>query len=317
LKPCWDRLRGIAGSALSFVVWCVSGPSSASELAGSTEHSGAAASPEAVLLGISAAAAYVARDHPEGRPRASFGADFRHGFLASFWDSPEFAEDWPKDDWDWVDRAAAAPTEKKSLLTAVGASALLPGLGEQYVGRSERAKIFYFLEGALWTTFAFYRIQGDLRRDRYIEFAGLQAGAPRDGDADYYEHIGDWLSLEEWHSVVRQDARFRFPDDALAQQDFFEQNKRYDEGEFWEWPDDETRTRFRQLRSRSERSFRNARLAVGAAIVDRLASIIDALSLARRYNRRLEEERASLSLRVAPRVTTEGLVVGPILSARY
>ncbi|MFN8177344.1 MAG: hypothetical protein U0167_05420 [bacterium] len=227
-------------------------------------------------------------------------------------------EDWPRDDWDWVDHAPVSPpSEECTVWKAVVASALLPGLGERYAGHPERATVFWTVEGAIWSTFGFYRIQGSLRRDRQLEFANVQAGAPLDQDDAYYEHIGLWLSLTEWQDVVRQDARVRYPDDPAAQQAFYEANKRYDEGQAWSWPDDATRTRYRQLRSRAQLSYRDARLAVGAALFDRLASMVDALALARGHNHRLHQEQSRLDLRIAPTLTTDGLVIGPVVTTRY
>ena len=226
--------------------------------------------------------------------------------------------DWEGSDWDWVDHAPPeAPSEELSLWKAVGLSALIPGLGERYVGHQDRAKLFMVVEGAIWTSFAFYRIQGDLREDRQIEFANVQAGAPEDQNSDYYEHIGLWLSLDEWQDVVRQDARLRYPDDPAAQQAFFEANKRYDAGQAWAWPDDSTRTAYRQLRSKTERSYRNSRLAAGAALFNRLASMVDALALARKHNHQLSEQQSRLEWRIAPTFTTEGLVIGPVVTKRY
>lgn len=223
------------------------------------------------------------------------------------------------DDWDWVDAApegAGSPT--LSPWKAVAASALLPGLGEVYAGRRDRSRLFLGIESAIWVTFGYYRIQADQRLDRQLEFAATQAGAPEDQNADYYEHIGLWLSLTEWHDIVRQDARLRFPDDPDAQAAFFEANKRYDAGQSWVWPDDETRTSYRRLRSQTERSYRNARLAAGAALFNRFASMIDALAIVRSHNRKVrEEEHARLELRIAPLPTVDGLVIGPVLSARY
>ncbi|NNE42666.1 MAG: hypothetical protein HKN12_00530 [Gemmatimonadetes bacterium] len=236
--------------------------------------------------------------------------------LAGLIPGPNVPDEWEREDWDWVDQAEPSVGDgRKSLLTAVMASAVLPGLGERYLG-SSRANVFHASEALIWASFAGFRIQGDLRRDRYEEFATTNAGAPGDGDTDYYEHIGLWLSLEEWHDIVRRDARLRFPDDNAAQADFFENNKRYDEGEAWDWSQDETRVRYRQLRSKSERSFRNARLAAGAAVVNRLVSMMDALALARAHNRKIDTE-ARLELRVAPQLTAEGFSFGPVLSARY
>jgi hypothetical protein len=224
------------------------------------------------------------------------------------------------DDWDWVDSAAddRAGDGRKSAARAMFSSAVLPGLGEQYLGHQRRAKTFYVIEGVIWSSFIFFSIQADDRQDRQIEYAVVNARAANDLDSDYYEHIGLWLSLEEWHDIVRRDARLNFPDDPAAQEAFFEENKRYDVGEYWSWPSDDERNRYRQLRSQAERSYRNRRLALGAAIFNRIASMVDALALTRSYNNRLEEaERASLELRIGPRSTSDGLVVGPVLNARY
>jgi hypothetical protein len=224
------------------------------------------------------------------------------------------------DDWDWVDAAPleSASDDRKSVWRAVASSALLPGLGEQYLGHTKRARVFFVVEGVIWTSFIFYSIQAEARQDRQIEYAMVNAGAPGGLDSDYYEHIGLWLSLEEWHDIVRRDARINHPDDPAAQEAFFEQNKRYGQGEYWAWVNDAERTEYRQLRSQAERSYRNRRLAVGAAIFNRIASMVDALALTRSFNKRLdEEERASLELRIIPRSTADGLVVGPVLNARY
>ena len=228
------------------------------------------------------------------------------------------------DDWEWVDGSPRAPRreidEDVSVARAVASSLILPGLGQRNAGHPGRARIFYAAEVAIWATFAFYRVQADLRRDRAEEFAVVNAGANPDGSSDYFEDIGYWISIDEWHEIVRRDARLRFPDDSAAQAAWFEENKRYDLGSAWLWPDDDTRLRFRVLRSRSERSYRNARMAVGAAVLNRLLAMIDTLRLARRHNRELREaraEQAQFDLRVGPKKTVDGLVVGPILSARY
>lgn len=237
-------------------------------------------------------------------------------------DMPDPAGTDGADDWDWATLDDRERTDgKKSPMRAVTYSALMPGMGERYLGNTRRAAFSHILEGAIWSTFAFYRIQGDRRQDRQVEFAQLHAAAPGDRDSDYYEHIGLWLSLEEWHDIVRRDARFNHPDDQAAQAAYFEENKRFGQGDFWDWDSDDSRIRYRQLRSRSERSFRNARLAIGAAVVHRVASMAQALALTRSYNKRVDEEhaanRASYELRIGPKSTQDGLVVGPILTRRY
>ncbi len=57
-------------------------------------------------------------------------------------------DEWTGSDWDWVDRNPPPhSTGRKSACKAVAASALLPGLGEQYLGAAKRAKVFYATEG--------------------------------------------------------------------------------------------------------------------------------------------------------------------------
>ncbi len=235
-------------------------------------------------------------------------------------DAPvEEDEWWTQDDWTWVDKAPieTEANPEKSTWKAIGASALLPGLGEQYAGHPSRAKVFYATEAAIWTAFGIFRVQGDQREDRYVEFAEVNGGAPGDQDSDYYEHIGFWISLEEWHDIVRRDARAVHPDDSAAQEQYFQEFKRYDESESWQWANADTQLRYRQLRSKSESAYRNSRLAVGAAILNRLVSMADALALTRKYNRSLRSEGVRLELRISPENTVDGLVVGPVLSAEY
>ncbi len=227
---------------------------------------------------------------------------------------------WTEDDWTWVDKApieAETNGGEKSVWKAIGASALLPGLGETYAGHPDRAKFFYAAEAAIWTTFGIFRVQASQRKERSIEYAEVNGGAPGDGDSDYYEHIGFWLSIDEWHDIVRRDARAAYPDDPAAQEAYFQEFKRYDESDSWNWEDDDTRLRYRQLRSESESAYRNARLAVGAAVLNRLVSMADALALTRKHNKNLRSEGVRLEFRISPESTVDGLVIGPVLSAEY
>jgi hypothetical protein len=234
--------------------------------------------------------------------------------------SEETRKWWTEDDWEWVDHEAEndpEPTGEKSVWRAAGASALLPGLGQSYAGHNTRATVFFATEAAIWTIFTVYRVQGETRQDRYIEFAGVHAGAPSGQDSDYYEHIGFWSSLEQWQDIVRRDARTLHPDDPAAQADYFEHNKLYDESETWSWPDDEVRTRYRVLRSRSESAFHNSRLALGAALLNRFVSVVDAVAMTKRHNQEVRKDGLSLHLRFDAKDSADGLVVGPVLTAEY
>ena len=257
----------------------------------------------------------------EERPIAASTPSLAAGPPAPVSETPETREWWTEDDWEWIDHEAAEnpaePTAMKSGWKAAGASFLLPGLGQTYAGRNTRAAVFFATEAAIWTLFTVYRVQGDIRQDRYIEFAGVHAGAPSGESSDYYEHIGFWSSLEQWQDIVRRDARTLYPDDPAAQADYFEHNKLYDQSEAWVWSDDETRTRYRVLRSHSEGAYHNARLAVGAALLNRFVSVIDAVALTRKHNQELRSKGLSLNLRFEAKDHADGLVVGPVLTAEY
>ena len=234
--------------------------------------------------------------------------------------APDVGDDWGQDDWDWVDEAPPpVESRERSALRAVASSALLPGLGERHVGARGRSYFFHVTEGIIWSTFAYYHIQADVRRTRQVEFAQINGGAPAGEDDDYYEHIGLWLSLDEWHDIVRRDARLNHPGDPEAQEQFFLANRRYDDTQTWTWADDQVRNDYRRLRSRTERSLRNARLAVGAAVFNRFASMVSALTLTRSHNRRVREEaqQSRMDFRIGPKGTVDGLVVGPILTRTF
>jgi hypothetical protein len=59
-------------------------------------------------------------------------------------------------------------------------------------------------------------------------------------------------------------------------------------------------------------------MALGAAVFNRLASMVDALALTRAHNNDVrEQEQSRLDLRIGPKNTVDGLVVGPILTRTF
>ena len=80
---------------------------------------------------------------------------------------------------------ATGGTEGKSMGKALLLSLALPGAGQQYLGNHARARTMYVAEAGVWSAFAYFRIQGDNRKDRYKEIAELFAGAEGSRDDDY------------------------------------------------------------------------------------------------------------------------------------
>jgi hypothetical protein len=184
-------------------------------------------------------------------------------------------------------------TDKKNAKLAMLYSLILPGLGQQYLGHSGRAKIFYVAEGAIWTSFAVFRIQGNHREDLYKEFAAINAGPKERDDDDFYRTIGNFVSSDGPFSAneeVRRQARALFPDDRDAQDQYFEDHA-YTGDDAWEWESEDAQQRFGEMRTSSLDAYHRSELAVGLLVANRLVSVLDVgLLAARRKNDHADDE---------------------------
>jgi TM2 domain-containing membrane protein YozV len=186
---------------------------------------------------------------------------------------------------------------KKSSKLAMLYSFLLPGLGEQYLGHTGRAKVFFVLEGITWTSFAVFRIQGSHREDLYKEFAEVHAGPSQRNDDEFYRTIGNFIASDGPFSAneqVRRIARSRFPNDREAQDQFFADNA-YTGDDAWSWESEDRLDAYKGLRTSSLDAFHRSELAVGVMVANRLLSVIDVGILASRRNRDHADDQARLS----------------------
>jgi hypothetical protein len=173
-----------------------------------------------------------------------------------------------------VSGQAAAATEGKSLGKALLLSLALPGAGEQYLGNHARARAMYVAEAGVWTAFAYFRVQGANRRDRYEEMAELFAGVEGTKDDDYYKALAYYISSDDYNIDVMRDARFRYPYDRDRQLEYFEANGVFGE-DTWEWQSLASQSEFRDTRTASKESYRKAVLTTGFAVLNRLVSMVD------------------------------------------
>ena len=172
---------------------------------------------------------------------------------------------------------AAAPASNRHL-KAIGLSLLLPGSAQLRAGNTSRGLAFLGAEGAIWAAFATFRIQGGLRRDSYLEMARLFAGVehPDGRDDDYYRLLGLINSSDVYDIVVRSDARRLYEDDLEAREAYLAEH-RIPADRAWEWESDAARVRYREKRNDSLSAYRVSRNMVGLAVVNRLASMFDAV----------------------------------------
>ncbi len=161
--------------------------------------------------------------------------------------------------------------QKKSAFKAALYSALLPGLGEHYVGNRTKAKVFFTTEALTWMSYIAFRTYGDWKKDDMVRYAAGKAGATLDGKNDeYFDWVGFYNSTEDFNSLGRVS----------------DPSRAYLTGSdnYWQWESDNDRENFRSLKNSSRTAYNRAGFMVVAAIGNRIISIIDAIRDAKRAN---------------------------------
>lgn len=182
-------------------------------------------------------------------------------------------------------------------------SLVLPGLGEYYLGHTGRAKGFFVAEGAIWTSFAVFRVQGGHRRDLYREFAEVHAGVASRNDDEFYRVIGNYIASDGPFSAneqIRRQARALYPNSPDEQARFFSENA-YTGDDAWRWDSPEILDRYHDLRNSSLDAYHRSDLSIGLLVANRLLSIIDAGILGARSQRAATgQARVSWDVQAAP-----------------
>jgi hypothetical protein len=170
--------------------------------------------------------------------------------------------------------AADAGAAGRSLKKALALSLVVPGAGEAYLGAGNRARAFMVSEAAIWSSFAYFRVEGAMREDAYKEKARLFAGVTGSRDDTYYQMLAYYLSSQEFNIDIMREARLRYPDDREQQLAYFEANAYFgDDG--WEWDSLRRMEEFAGERTKSRESYRRAVLTTGFAVLNRMVSMID------------------------------------------
>lgn len=198
---------------------------------------------------------------------------------------------------------ASAPDGKNPKL-AMLLSLLVPGMGEQYLGHTGRAKAFFVAEGAIWTSFAVFRIQGNHRKTLYKEYAEVFAGVPARDDEEFYRTIGNFMSSDGPFSAnesIRRVARAQYPNSPQKQQEFYDEYA-YTGDDTWTWESADRWNQYQDMRSSSLDAIHRSELSLGLLVANRLLSVIDAGIIAARRNRgHANETKVSWNLEADPR----------------
>ncbi|MCL4548652.1 MAG: hypothetical protein M1495_08795 [Bacteroidetes bacterium] len=168
-------------------------------------------------------------------------------------------------------------SEKKSPALAVLYSLLLPGMGELYANRYDTGKYFTIADGVLWGVFAGFNIYGNWQEKNYKSFAESKGGVSLNGkDSDYYANIGNYLSIDEYNAAMDLQGNFSKVYNTATQ--------------YWKWNSNDQRREYRNMWSSSEQAFNNERFAIGALILNRVISAINAVRLVNSHNKNLSQQ---------------------------
>ena len=165
-----------------------------------------------------------------------------------------------------------------SLGKAVLFSALLPGLGEHYVGNRGKAKYFFAAEALTWISFITYKTYASWKEDDMIRYAAQYANAQlEDKDDTFRDMVGFYDDIEQYNTI----GRVSDPDRAYLS-DTPENH--------WHWQSEEHRISYRVIKNRSREAERRVEFIIGAMIVNRVISIIDTVRDVKRQNKKLKNE---------------------------
>ena len=167
--------------------------------------------------------------------------------------------------------------EKKSPAIAIMYSLLLPGMGELYGGDYSLGKYLTIADAVFWGGVVGLNIYGDNQRDNYKAYAQSIGGVSVEGKDDkYFADISEYISIETFNT---EQEKYRDFDNIYNEQTHY-----------WNWGDNKTRQEYRGMWSKSESAYNNVRFAVGALILNRIISAINAVRVVAAYNKNLTEQ---------------------------
>ncbi|MFO7526767.1 MAG: hypothetical protein R6W68_15040 [Ignavibacteriaceae bacterium] len=172
---------------------------------------------------------------------------------------------------------------RKNTGLAILYSLLLPGMGELYAESYSSGMYFTIAEGVLWGTYIGMNTYAGWQEDRYKSFAVTKAGIIEAGkDNEFYSRIGVYSNLEQYNNEKALERNF---DQMYNSQQFY-----------WKWNSTEERRTYRDMWLSSEQTKNDIRFVVGAMIINRLASAVNAVRMVSAYNRRLEDQSWNVSV---------------------
>ncbi|GAB6283476.1 MAG: hypothetical protein STSR0008_22470 [Ignavibacterium sp.] len=165
--------------------------------------------------------------------------------------------------------------ERKNPALAILFSALLPGMGELYAGSYRTGKYFTIADAAFWGTFIGLNVYSNWKEDNYKSFAVAKGSVNSTNKSkDYYSLIANYSNIEQYNEEKALNREFG---------EMLDPNVDY-----WKWETESDRREYRGIWLDSKNTDNNLNFVVAALILNRVASIINAVRLVSNYNNDLE-----------------------------
>ncbi len=155
--------------------------------------------------------------------------------------------------------------EPKSIQKTILYSALLPGLGEYYVGNRKKARYFFAVEALSWIGLISFRTYSGWKEDDYISFAAEKAGADLEGKSDdFRDWVGFYDDIDQYNTLGRV---------LESSRPYLEDNA----SNHWRWQTLADKNAYREIKNRSKEADRRADFMIGLMVLNRIVSVIDAV----------------------------------------
>ncbi len=173
---------------------------------------------------------------------------------------------------DEIPEASTPAKTGVSTFKAVGLSILLPGSGHWYVGRRDRARVFFGIEAAGWTGFAGFLWFSKQRENDYQDFAAVHAGAdPAGKDERFWRSLTFYENRDDYNKIGRI---------TNIDNPFYPEIPAYN----WQWDSETSQDFYRELRNSSKTARRRAMFTLAMLGVERLVVAADAYRIAQKIN---------------------------------
>lgn len=187
-------------------------------------------------------------------------------------------------------------------------SALVPGLGEMYLSEYTRGGIFLGAEVLIMASYFRLNKEVDWKIRSYELYANRYADVSLGSSDSYYRLINNYISSEQYNAEIELYLRNRYIvyENNPELYNYYRDRYLISEEDGWEWDSREVWLAYREIRREKQKLEILANFAIGAAVLNRLISVIDSALIARSVNR---QSTVLTNLSVEPDFAKKGYMV--------